>query len=184
MAYAGFGRRALAAIIDLPLCGLAAFVAEIAMLAIATAVNAALGRTLNLDPPTLGTQALVQIVVLIAAWLYFAGAESSRWQGTPGKLVAGIRVTGMDGERISFGRATKRLLCKVLSSIAAGAGFLRVFVASNRQAFHDRPGRNPGTLENRHAGSEDPAAIRKRALTMGSYAAEWIAGLDDEGAAK
>lgn len=133
--YAGFLRRALALLIDLPGCFLVAMVSAAFVGLITALVGLALGITLTDHLPV--ANAIGQIVLIIAFWLYFAGFESSRWQATPGKRIVGLRVTGMDGERIGLGRASRRLFFKILSSNAAFAGFLRVFVADNRQAFHD-----------------------------------------------
>ena len=35
---------------------------------------------------------------------YFALMESGRWQGTLGKRLMDLKVTGLDGDRVSFGR--------------------------------------------------------------------------------
>ena len=54
---------------------------------------------------------------LLIAYPYFALMESSRWQGTLGKQAMRIKVTNMNGERISFGRATGRYFVKIISSV-------------------------------------------------------------------
>ncbi|WP_449423858.1 RDD family protein, partial [Rhodanobacter lindaniclasticus] len=69
---------------------------------------------------TMGTALLLTAVV---TWLYFAVCESSRWQATLGKLALGIRVTDLEGRRISFWRALGRYLAKFLSAIIVCIGF-------------------------------------------------------------
>jgi uncharacterized RDD family membrane protein YckC len=73
----------------------------------------------------------------IVSWLYFAALESSAWQGTLGKLALGLRVTDMDGTRISFLRATGRYFAKFLSALMLGFGFLMVAWTQRKQGLHD-----------------------------------------------
>ena len=69
--------------------------------------------------------------------LYFALCESSAWQGTLGKLALGIRVTDLQGKRISFPRALGRYFAKILSAIILGIGFLMVAWIQRKQGLHD-----------------------------------------------
>jgi uncharacterized RDD family membrane protein YckC len=48
--------------------------------------------------------------------LYKDGLESSEKQGTLGKMAIGLKVTKLNGENISFARATGRYLLMVLFS--------------------------------------------------------------------
>ncbi|MBU7032040.1 MAG: RDD family protein [Theionarchaea archaeon] len=54
------------------------------------------------------------ILFLLVGWFYFARWESSKDQATPGKKIEGIRVTDLDGKRISFSRATLRYFTKMI----------------------------------------------------------------------
>ena len=59
----------------------------------------------------------VTILVGIAVtWLYYAIMESSKLQGTLGKMALGIKVTKVTGGKITFGRATGRFLQKAFVS--------------------------------------------------------------------
>ena len=69
-------------------------------------------------------------------WLYFALQESSSQQATLGKRLMGIYVTDIDGERLSFGRATIRYFSKYLSSIFM-IGFIMAAFTKNKQGLHD-----------------------------------------------
>ena len=70
-------------------------------------------------------------------WLYFALLESSAKQGTLGKMALGIRVTDLDGNRISFGRATGRYFAKFISAIILYIGFIMAAFTAKKQALHD-----------------------------------------------
>lgn len=73
----------------------------------------------------------------VMVWLYFAICESSPWQATVGKLALGIRVTDMQGRRISFPHALGRYLAKFLSVIILYIGFLMVAWTQRKQGLHD-----------------------------------------------
>ncbi len=77
------------------------------------------------------------LLSLVIAWLYFAVCESSAWQGTLGKLALGIRVTDLQGQRISFPRALGRYAAKLLSFLILGIGFLMVAWTQRKQGLHD-----------------------------------------------
>jgi uncharacterized RDD family membrane protein YckC len=82
----------------------------------------------------MGPALLAQTVV---GWLYFAACESSPWQATLGKLALGIRVTDLQGQRISFVRATGRYFGKLLSAFMLCIGFLMVAWTQRKQGLHD-----------------------------------------------
>lgn len=57
------------------------------------------------------------VLIFLSGWLYYALMESSNKQATLGKMALGIIVTDMNGNRISFGRATGRYFGKILSGL-------------------------------------------------------------------
>ncbi|MDO1530341.1 RDD family protein [Fulvimonas sp. R45] len=77
------------------------------------------------------------LINTVLGWLYFAICESSAWQATVGKLALGIRVTDMQGSRISFLRAVGRYAAKFLSYIILLIGFLMVAFTRRKQGLHD-----------------------------------------------
>ena len=77
------------------------------------------------------------LIITAMIWLYFAICESSAWQATVGKLAMRIRVTDMQGQRISFLRAFGRYPAKYLSALIFGVGFLMVGWTQRKQALHD-----------------------------------------------
>ena len=46
------------------------------------------------------------VALVFASWLYEAFMESSSYQATIGKMIFGMKVTDLYGNRISFERAT------------------------------------------------------------------------------
>jgi uncharacterized RDD family membrane protein YckC len=70
-------------------------------------------------------------------WLYYAFMESSKYQATLGKMVLGIVVTDMNGQRISFGRAVGRNLAKIVSQIILCIGYLMIAFTQKKQGLHD-----------------------------------------------
>jgi uncharacterized RDD family membrane protein YckC len=144
--HAGFWKRVAAYVFDYIVLLLAGML--IGALLVATAATAVLeeaqknaGENPQLILAAFGTYmhtmwpALLLSTVFV--WLYFALLESSVWQATIGKLVLGIRVTDLRGERISVPRALGRYLAKFLSLLIVGIGFLMVAWTGRKQGLHD-----------------------------------------------
>jgi uncharacterized RDD family membrane protein YckC len=72
-----------------------------------------------------------------AEWVYFAAFQGSSRQATPGQMVLGIRVTGLDGGPIGFGRATGRYFASWLSAMVLLIGFIMAAFTERKQALHD-----------------------------------------------
>ena len=70
-------------------------------------------------------------------WLYHSLMESSPFQGTLGKLAVAAKVTDLNGQRITFGRASVRYLGKLLSGAILGVGYVMVAFTQNKQGLHD-----------------------------------------------
>ena len=70
--------------------------------------------------------------------LYYSIWESSKLQGTPGKLAVGIRVSDTHGQRISFGRALGRNASKIISSFLFYIGYVIALFTERNQALHDK----------------------------------------------
>lgn len=80
--------------------------------------------------------AILNLAIFIISWFYFAGLESSDAQATWGKRVVGIFVTDLQGQTLSFGRASARYFGKILSSILM-IGYLLAIFTNKKQALHD-----------------------------------------------
>lgn len=70
-------------------------------------------------------------------WIYEAWMTSSEWQATLGKRALGIVVTGLDGGRISFARATGRHFAKWISTAIVFIGYIMAAFTERKQALHD-----------------------------------------------
>ncbi len=77
------------------------------------------------------------LLIQLVSWLYFAAFESSPWQATPGKKVLGLRVTNLEGKRLSFIRASGRYFGKIISWLLFGIGFALAGFTQKKQALHD-----------------------------------------------
>src|SRR5882672_832909 len=99
MRYAGFWRRLGAFLVDVVL--LAAVMAAIGWLGApiyqshessADVAGGSFSASFHVEYNALG-----MTIGVLLWWLYFAALESSRWQGTFGKLVLAIKVATLDG---------------------------------------------------------------------------------------
>ena len=113
--YAGFWVRLVAFIID-------------------AVVLAVVGFVLGLVIADRSTESLASTVV---GWLYYAGMESSARQATLGKMALGLAVTDLQGNRITFFRATGRHFAKILSALILLIGFVMVAFTEKKQGLHD-----------------------------------------------
>jgi uncharacterized RDD family membrane protein YckC len=77
------------------------------------------------------------IALIFASWLYEAFMESSSYQATLGKMIFGMKVTDLNGNRISFERATGRYFAKWLSKITFCIGYIMVGFTERKQGLHD-----------------------------------------------
>ena len=105
--------------------------------------------------------------ISLPVWLYFARCESGPYQATLGKRLVGLKVSGLDGERLEFGTAFARTILKLvpwemthmalfmptpvwdapndalmrppfmLSTFLVGSWFVTAFLTPNQQAPHD-----------------------------------------------
>jgi uncharacterized RDD family membrane protein YckC len=131
--YAGFWWRVLAYIID-------AVILSIVFFPLGMAVGIGMGAMGGPDPDSLAMPAInlgLNGFQILATWLYHAFCESSPWQGTIGKKVLGLRVTDIDGNQISFGRATGRYFGMILSGMICFIGFIMVAFTEKKQGLHD-----------------------------------------------
>jgi uncharacterized RDD family membrane protein YckC len=78
-----------------------------------------------------------KILWVVPVWLYCALMESSVKQATLGKMAVGIIVTDLDGQKITFGKATGRYFGKFISGILLCAGYIMVAFSSKKQGLHD-----------------------------------------------
>jgi uncharacterized RDD family membrane protein YckC len=139
--YAGFWRRFLAYVIDRLIVGIPLSIIIIAFMI--PSIIAFCNRDWN------GVNISVAIVSFVMSWvwlallvvvahlLYFIWFESSHFQATPGKMLLGIIVTDMQGQRVSVSRALGRNLGKILSHLILNIGFIMAGLTARKQALHD-----------------------------------------------
>jgi len=63
--------------------------------------------------------------------------ESSKFSGTLGKMAIGIKVTDMEGNRISFARATGRYFARIVTNLTMLIGYIMAGFTEKKQALHD-----------------------------------------------
>jgi len=133
--YGGFWIRVVAAIIDTII--LRVLVAPVSM------IFGGLGLAGRVIPgvPHIGVALLgggvAFILLLFGSWLYEAFMESSSYQATLGKMIFGMKVTDLNGNRISFERATGRHFAKYLCKITLGIGYIMAGFTERKQGLHD-----------------------------------------------
>ncbi len=79
----------------------------------------------------------VSSVLWVIQGLYYAYFESSEKMATIGKQVLGMKVTNLEGGRISFLNAYGRYLAKFVSAIIILIGYLMQPFTEKKQALHD-----------------------------------------------
>ncbi|MNZ78325.1 RDD family protein [compost metagenome] len=72
---------------------------------------------------------------LVFIWLYYSLMESSKYQGTLGKKLFKIKVTNLEGEKVSFGRSTARFFARLLSVLTFNIGFLIAAFTSKKTSL-------------------------------------------------
>ncbi|MGG0308351.1 RDD family protein [Priestia megaterium] len=81
--------------------------------------------------------AFQNLIIMVVGFLYFALTESSQWQATVGKKAVGLIVTDMNGNRLTFGRASARYWSKVVSGLSCYVGFIMAGFTDKKQGLHD-----------------------------------------------
>ncbi|NMB77888.1 MAG: hypothetical protein GYA23_02195 [Methanomicrobiales archaeon] len=89
-------------------------------------------------PAIFGTAAVGCIVLFLLSWVYSAGVTSSRYGGTFGKMIMGMKVIDVTGSPVTFGRASMRFFAKILSGLILFIGFFMIHFSPVKQGLHDR----------------------------------------------
>jgi uncharacterized RDD family membrane protein YckC len=143
--YAGFWVRFVAHLVDNLILGIPMMLVIVVLIFLFGGFGVMMRRNLN-DPraaaafvgPIFLAVFLVALVFTALSWLYYAGMESSERQATFGKAVMSLHVTGLEGERMSFGHATGRFFAKIISGlIPLGIGYIMAGFTEKKQALHD-----------------------------------------------
>jgi len=129
--YAGFWKRLAALILDwlitlIPGSLIAAMLAGLMVMGFGSGVLGFAEIRVLLGP-----------IGFLLWWLYFAYMESSEKQATYGKRIMGIKVVDLQGNRITFRRASGRVFAKIVSGITLAVGYLMAAFTKRKQALHD-----------------------------------------------
>jgi uncharacterized RDD family membrane protein YckC len=140
--YNVIGRRFLAYVIDgivllLISCCLLAVCGALVIILFLSASHHAVGKEAIEAVIAPLIENLYCLIQFIGHWLYYALFESSKLQATPGKLICSIKVTDIQGQRLSFARATGRSFAKYLSAFTCLIGYIMAAFTLRRQALHD-----------------------------------------------
>ena len=130
MEYAGFWRRLVAYLIDYLVVLVGSLVVGFVIGLIAGASGAE-----KIDGPWLAS---IYAAAIAGYYLYYALMESSSSQATVGKLALGIKVTDLEGNRVTFWRALGRSLAKIISAIILFIGYIMAAFTERKQALHDK----------------------------------------------
>lgn len=80
---------------------------------------------------------LLDFLNILIPFGYFVGFWATISQ-TPGKMVMGIKVVGIDGKPISWGKAVVRYIGYFISWVIFFLGFVWIGFDSKRQGWHDK----------------------------------------------
>ena len=138
--YGGFWIRFLAFIIDAIIVGAAC--APFGVFAMRPFIGEILrSGSRGPDPEAIMTLAssmlMLKLVSLGIGWIYEAWMTSSERQATVGKMALGLKVTDVNGQRISFARATGRHFAKILSAMILLIGYIMAAFMPRKQGLHD-----------------------------------------------
>ena len=81
---------------------------------------------------------LAVLVAFMGTTLYFGLMEGSNMNGTLGKYLMGIAVVDENGQPLDYGKAFTRAICRLLSGLILGMGFLIGLFDEEGKTLHDR----------------------------------------------
>jgi uncharacterized RDD family membrane protein YckC len=148
--YAGFGSRLGAFLIDGIIIGVVySFIAVPVIAAIGFGVasdvksmegmsdDEAASAAMGMAGTIMAGVMTMVLAIYVIQLLYYSILESSKLQGSVGKLALGIKVVDLEGNRISFGKALLRSVGKILSGMVMYIGYLMAAFTEKKQGLHD-----------------------------------------------
>ena len=146
--YAGFWLRFAAYIIDRFVIGIAGFILFVPIILGIIAFGVNLDGINNVKDlfthdgllmigGIIGMVMLAILFSIVMKWLYYALMESSKFGGTLGKMAVNIKVVDMEGNRITFGRATGRYFSRIITNMTLLIGYIIAGFTEKKQALHD-----------------------------------------------
>ena len=125
--YAGFWLRFVAWILDSLILVIPSGIVRGIIMGVMSAAGA----------PPAATFAVGYMAQLAVGWLYFALQESSVHQATLGKRALSLKVMDLNGNRLTFDRASGRYFGKLVSGIILAIGYMMAGWTQRKQALHD-----------------------------------------------
>ncbi|MND52529.1 RDD family protein [compost metagenome] len=141
--YADFGSRIVAYLIDgLLISFIFGFILIALIFVGAVSTTSLFSNDLEDNPVAifaiLGAVFTFISLALVGTWLYNAILNSSEKQGTLGKQAMNIKVTDLQGNKISFSRATGRYFSTLITGmIPFFIGYLLALFTDKKQTLHD-----------------------------------------------
>lgn len=134
---AGFWWRFLASVIDSIILNVGLSILG-GVMGVGIGFGASMSMGQEIENGIFAATMLVSIALnIVLTWLYYALMESSAMQATVGKLAVGVVVTDLNGNRISFARATGRHFAKILSAMILMIGYIMAAFTERKQGLHD-----------------------------------------------
>ena len=133
VSYGGFWKRFIAFMID--------YIITIVLIMLFAFVAGLIFALQGVDVKDPQTQMRFDLIVqgsgIIIIWLYYALFEISSTQATLGKMFLGMKVTDLNGKKLSFFGATLRFFAKILSGALMLIGFIMIAFSKKKQGLHD-----------------------------------------------
>lgn len=146
--YASFGRRLVALIIDGIIIGIAqSFIIVPIMVTFGLGVASKIetdslesmepGEAMGFFSAIMGAGLMIQLVSWGISGVYFVLMESSEKQATLGKIAMGLKVTDLNGNRITPTAAIIRFVGRIVSGMIMLIGYIMAAFTAKKQALHD-----------------------------------------------
>ena len=128
---AGFWIRLLAFILDQVLLSVVGI--TISLLVTDLTLADMLARAIDPEAPFLWSEMLTTFALEAGYWTIMIGT----WGRTAGKALLRIKVTRVDGSRVSYPRSLARYLAYYISWLMLGLGFLSIPFSLRKKGLHD-----------------------------------------------
>jgi uncharacterized RDD family membrane protein YckC len=134
---AEFLPRVGAALLDALFLGLIGCIPNVLVVVMLTMATAKVNNPDDAQAAGILANVCMNIIGLVVAAIYYVTLDASAKQGTWGKQIVGLKVTDLEGRRISVARAIGRFFARYLSACTCGIGFLLPLFTQKRQTLHD-----------------------------------------------
>jgi uncharacterized RDD family membrane protein YckC len=94
-------------------------------------------QSIGFDDSDWGTRDWVLLAMDLIIDTTYSVVMVTRYGGTLGKLVCGIRVITADGHRLTYKHSLARALAQYVSTIPCGLGFVLAAFDGQKRALHD-----------------------------------------------